>query len=174
MRLVVSVTTYENDFFLDKDKDGRVRRREFRKVLDTFPFKLTEDQFTNLMCRVDPEGKGFVSYHEFLRTFERKESEVILFITLPLPILELFLLVIHSSSLSLECALRESGCRIGYEPTKMIRDHFWRSISRDTNVEVSALSPLLLAIEWDNNRLMKSYKEIRPCSMPMRTLTIAD
>ena len=24
---------------------------------------------------------------------------------------------------------------------KMSRDHFWRSISRDTNVEVSALSP---------------------------------
>ena len=24
----------------------------------------------------------------------------------------------------------------------MSRDHFWRSISRDTNVEVSALSPL--------------------------------
>ena len=44
-----------------------------------------------------------------------------------------------SSSLSFKCALRESGCRIGYEPTKMSRDHFWRSISRDTNVEVSAL-----------------------------------
>ena len=43
-----------------------------------------------------------------------------------------------SSSLSLKCALRESCCRIGYEPTKMSRDHFWRSISRDTNVEVSA------------------------------------
>ena len=29
-----------------------------------------------------------------------------------------------------------SSCRIGYEPTKISRDHFWRSISRDTNVEV--------------------------------------
>ena len=46
-----------------------------------------------------------------------------------------------SSSLSLKYALRESGCRIGYEPTKMSQDHFWRSISRDTNVEASALSP---------------------------------
>ena len=43
-----------------------------------------------------------------------------------------------SSSLSFKCALRESGCRIGYESTKASRDHFWRSISRDTNV-VSAL-----------------------------------
>ena len=48
-----------------------------------------------------------------------------------------------SSSLSLKCALRESGCRIDYEPTKMSRDPFWRSISRDTNVEISALSPFL-------------------------------
>ena len=37
---------------------------------------------------------------------------------------------IFSSSLSLKCALRESGCRIGHELTKMSRDHFWRSISR--------------------------------------------
>ena len=36
--------------------------------------------------------------------------------------------------------LTESGCKIGYEPTKMSRDHFWRSISSDTNMEVSALS----------------------------------
>ena len=35
---------------------------------------------------------------------------------------------VFSSSLSLKCALRESGCRIGYEPTNMSRDHFWRSI----------------------------------------------
>ena len=46
-----------------------------------------------------------------------------------------------SSSLSIKCALRGSGGRTGYEPTKMNRDHFWRSISRETNVEVSALSP---------------------------------
>ena len=44
-----------------------------------------------------------------------------------------------SSSLSLKYALRESGCRIGYEPTKMSQDHFWRSMPRDTNVDVSAL-----------------------------------
>ena len=48
-----------------------------------------------------------------------------------------------SSSLSLKCALRESGCRIGCEPTTMSRDHFWRLTSRDTSVEVSASSPLI-------------------------------
>ena len=46
-----------------------------------------------------------------------------------------------SSSLSFKCALRESGCRIGSEPKKMSRDHFWRSISGDTNVGVSAMYP---------------------------------
>ena len=49
--------------------------------------------------------------------------------------------IFFSSSLSLKCALRESCCRIGYEPTKMSQHHFWRSISRDANVGVSALSP---------------------------------
>ena len=54
----------------------------------------------------------------------------------------------HSSILSLVRALRESGRRIGYELKKMSRDHFWRSISRDTNVEVSALS-----LHWKVNHL---------------------
>ena len=42
----------------------------------------------------------------------------------------------------MKCALRESGCRIGYEQTEMSRDHFWRSIPRDTNMEFSVLSPV--------------------------------
>ena len=46
---------------------------------------------------------------------------------------------LSSLSHSLNYALRKSGCIIGYEPTKMSRDHFWRSISRNTNVEISAL-----------------------------------
>ena len=46
-----------------------------------------------------------------------------------------------SSIRSFKCALRESGCRICIEPTKMSRDHFWRLISGDTNVEVSAWYP---------------------------------
>ena len=37
--------------------------------------------------------------------------------------------------------MRERGCRIGCEPMKMSRDPFRRSISRETNAEVSALFP---------------------------------
>ena len=51
-------------------------------------------------------------------------------------------------------ALSESGCRIGNELAKMSRDHFWRSISRDTNVEVSALSP------WVQMKKLKSLRNI--------------
>ena len=52
--------------------------------------------------------------------------------------------VLFSSSLSLKFALRESGCRIGYEAAKMTRYHFWWSISRDTNVDISALEHVLI------------------------------
>ena len=53
-------------------------------------------------------------------------------------------------SLSLKCALRESGCRIGYQPTK--NELRLLSISRDTNVEVSALSPCIPLSESLANR----------------------
>ena len=53
-------------------------------------------------------------------------------------------LIFFSLSLSFKCALRESSCRTGYEPTKMSQDHFWRSMFR-TNVEASAFcNPLIL------------------------------
>ena len=50
-------------------------------------------------------------------------------------------------SFSLKCALKESGCRIGYEPTKMSRDPFWLSIYRDTNVEVSRLQVMMAFVQ---------------------------
>ena len=62
--------------FFFQDKDGRVRRKEFRKILDSFPFRISDEQFKQLMYRVDPEGKGYVSYHGFLKTFEVKEGKV--------------------------------------------------------------------------------------------------
>ena len=62
-----------------------------------------------------------------------------------------------SSSLSFKCALRESGCRIGYEPTKMSRVHFWRSISRDINLEVSALSPPKVLRQRDKNQIFSRF-----------------
>ena len=54
------------------------------------------------------------------------------------------LIVVQSSpSLSLRHALREIGCIIDYEPTNTNRYPFWRSISRDTNMDISALSPVV-------------------------------
>ena len=59
-----------------------------------------------------------------------------------------------SSDLSFNSALREGGCRIGYEPTKVSLDHFRRSVSMGTNVEVSALSPWIILICIYNTRLL--------------------
>ena len=60
-----------------------------------------------------------------------------------------------SSSLTFKSALRESGCIIGYEPTIMSRDHFWGSISRDTNVGVPVDYPLCIC---------RSYLVCKVCS----------
>ena len=51
--------------------------------------------------------------------------------------------ITSSLSLSLKCALRESGCRIGYDSKKMSRYHFWQSMSRDANVEVLHCPPCI-------------------------------
>eukprot|EP00794_Sanderia_malayensis_P008630 gene8630-9562_t len=59
----------------DDDKDGRVNRKEFRKVLKTFPFQITSEQFKEVMRRVDPDGNGYISYHQFLNTFETREGQ---------------------------------------------------------------------------------------------------
>ena len=69
---------------------------------------------------------------------------------------------IFSSSPFLKFALRESGCRIGYELTKMSRDHFWRSISSDNNMEVSALSPIPSYHNYYIANQMASFPETVP------------
>ena len=92
----------------------------------------------------DSHGYALLSWYSFMRkyTFSGRafRSRIIL-----------------SSSLSLKCALRESSCRIGCEPKKMSRDHFWRSISRETNVEVSALSPSRIITSTDGLSPIDSF-----------------
>ena len=48
-----------------------------------------------------------------------------------------------SSSLSFKCALRESGCRIGYEPTKNELRLLPAVDIQGTKIGVPALSPIL-------------------------------
>lgn len=63
-------------FFTLQNKDGRVTKRDFRRVLESFCFRMTQQQFHELMAKIDPYNKGFISYLDFLDRFEQRETEV--------------------------------------------------------------------------------------------------
>ena len=60
-----------------QNRDGRVTKRDFRRVLESFCFRMTQRQFHELMAMIDPYNKGYVSYLEFLDRFEQRETKVI-------------------------------------------------------------------------------------------------
>ncbi|XP_075712106.1 EF-hand calcium-binding domain-containing protein 6 isoform X2 [Rhinoderma darwinii] len=59
---------------LDEGHNGRVSRKELRRIVDCMMFRITDEQFKELMIILDPEHTGFISYHQFLDLFEEKES----------------------------------------------------------------------------------------------------
>ncbi|XP_075066378.1 EF-hand calcium-binding domain-containing protein 6 isoform X2 [Mixophyes fleayi] len=59
---------------LDEGRHGRVSRTELRRIVDCMMFRITDEQFKELMIILDPEHTGFISYHQFLDLFEEKES----------------------------------------------------------------------------------------------------
>ncbi|KAK3701543.1 hypothetical protein QZH41_020531 [Actinostola sp. cb2023] len=59
----------------DDNKDGRVTRRDFRRILESFCYRMTEEQFHELMAKIDPRNNGYISYQEFLERFEHRETE---------------------------------------------------------------------------------------------------
>ncbi|XP_063784992.1 EF-hand calcium-binding domain-containing protein 6 isoform X2 [Pseudophryne corroboree] len=59
---------------LDEGRNGRVSRKELRRIVDCMMFRITDEQFKELMIILDPEHTGFISYHQFLDLFEDKES----------------------------------------------------------------------------------------------------
>ena len=62
--------------FLLQNKDGRVTKRDFRRVLESFCFRMSQQQFHELMAKIDPYNKGYISYLDFLDRFEQRETEV--------------------------------------------------------------------------------------------------
>nr|KAG5711061.1 hypothetical protein BaRGS_013795 [Batillaria attramentaria] len=58
----------------DKNRDGKVTRKEFRQIVERFTFRLDDQQFKELMKHVGPTQNNRVSYHDFLNLFEEKES----------------------------------------------------------------------------------------------------
>ncbi|CAL1541366.1 unnamed protein product [Lymnaea stagnalis] len=60
---------------MDKNRDGRISRKEFRELIEKFTFRLDDKQFQELMSRIDPDHGSNIDYHIFLRLFEEKETK---------------------------------------------------------------------------------------------------
>uniref|UniRef100_A0A2C9KUP1 EF-hand domain-containing protein n=1 Tax=Biomphalaria glabrata TaxID=6526 RepID=A0A2C9KUP1_BIOGL len=60
---------------IDKNRDGRVTKKEFRELIERFTFRLDDKQFKELMLHIDPDQRNNVDYQTFLRLFEEKETK---------------------------------------------------------------------------------------------------
>jgi len=75
-RILNSFSSVKQAFLVfDDNKDGRVTKRDFRRVLESFCFRMSHQQFHELMAKIDPFNKGYVSYLDFLDRFEQRETE---------------------------------------------------------------------------------------------------
>ncbi|XP_053398276.1 EF-hand calcium-binding domain-containing protein 6-like [Mercenaria mercenaria] len=58
----------------DVNRKGRVSRMELRNILEKFHIRLQDDQFKQLMEKIDPFHTNNISYQKFLELFEEKDS----------------------------------------------------------------------------------------------------
>ncbi|XP_043944428.1 EF-hand calcium-binding domain-containing protein 6 [Protopterus annectens] len=58
----------------DDNHDGKITRKELRRIVESLTFKMSDEQFKELCILLDPQHSGFISYHSFLEVFEEKES----------------------------------------------------------------------------------------------------
>ncbi|KAG8142770.1 hypothetical protein E2320_005969, partial [Naja naja] len=56
---------------LDRNQDGKITRNELRRILDCIMFRISDDDFQELIKIIDPEHTGHLSYNEFLNLFEK-------------------------------------------------------------------------------------------------------
>ena len=63
-------------FLLLKTRRGKITRAALRRLIDTFKFAISDEQFNELVSYLDPEGTNSISYQKFLDLFEVKENEV--------------------------------------------------------------------------------------------------
>ncbi|XP_066490336.1 EF-hand calcium-binding domain-containing protein 6 [Tiliqua scincoides] len=59
---------------LDRNQDGKITRNELRQILDCIMFRISDDDFQELIKIIDPEHTGHLSYNMFLNLFEDKDS----------------------------------------------------------------------------------------------------
>ncbi|KAL8588470.1 hypothetical protein ACOMHN_054049 [Nucella lapillus] len=58
----------------DKNRDGKVTKKEFRQIVEKFTFRLEDTQFKEMMSQLSLGQGTRISYHDFLTLFEEKES----------------------------------------------------------------------------------------------------
>jgi len=58
----------------DHNKDGKISVDELDKVMSTHGFRLTEQELTGMISRVDANANGAVDFHEFIDLMVRKDS----------------------------------------------------------------------------------------------------
>ncbi|XP_063164332.1 EF-hand calcium-binding domain-containing protein 6 [Candoia aspera] len=56
---------------LDRNQDGKITRNELRRILDCIMFRISDDDFQELIKIIDPEHTGHLSYNKFLNLFEK-------------------------------------------------------------------------------------------------------
>ncbi|XP_061438339.1 EF-hand calcium-binding domain-containing protein 6 isoform X1 [Rhineura floridana] len=59
---------------LDRNQDGKITSNELRRILDCIMFRISDDDFQELIKIIDPEHTGYLSYNTFLNLFEDKDS----------------------------------------------------------------------------------------------------
>uniref|UniRef100_A0ABM5GGZ5 EF-hand calcium-binding domain-containing protein 6 n=1 Tax=Pogona vitticeps TaxID=103695 RepID=A0ABM5GGZ5_9SAUR len=59
---------------LDRNQDGKITRNELRRILDCIMFRISDDDFQELIKIIDPEHTGHLSYNKFLNLFEDRDS----------------------------------------------------------------------------------------------------
>ena len=55
---------------MDKDNSGRVKVADFRRVLDSFCFKMTDAQFKSVLNKLRSAGDGDVNYPAFMDAYQ--------------------------------------------------------------------------------------------------------
>ncbi|KAJ8031739.1 EF-hand calcium-binding domain-containing protein 6 [Holothuria leucospilota] len=69
-------TSFKQAFLqFDENRDGKVTRKELKKILEKFTIRLSPYQFQGLVEHLDPENKNAIDYHTFLDTFEQRETK---------------------------------------------------------------------------------------------------
>ncbi|XP_077999888.1 EF-hand calcium-binding domain-containing protein 6-like isoform X2 [Glandiceps talaboti] len=60
---------------LDDDHNGLISRDDFRRLLDSFMFNMTDEEFTKLMAKMGMGRRTKINYKEFLDKFQSLDTE---------------------------------------------------------------------------------------------------